>query len=326
MPVGIDWAIMLLGNDGLPIPGHTWWTTFFGDRLGNVVSADLDGDGAVEIVGSGVQTLHGLRAAGGFLFEDTFSPEVWLHEPILGNFDSDPELEVASGGHDPSARIFDPQEGEFSWFYSGEFTHFVSLVAGDLNGDGIDELVGISTYNAGVAEDWLHLIDGATRTELPGFPLELGIAHTPYTDLYDLDGDGDLEILVGYGGQLHALTFENTGDPVYEASWPCDRGNTARNGDFHWNRGPRPHFTRGDTNHDADFDLADVLVLARVLFGLEESECRSSLDLNADGRLDLADLVQSSRFQFLGEAEPEWPYPECDSIPRTPDCKVWSCP
>ena len=102
-----------------------------------------------------------------------------------------------------------------SWTNHTGLGQIGSPAVADLDGDGRDEVVlatvGGSGGLPGRLEAWRH--DG---TDLPGFPVDLtsGSVRTPA--LADLDGDGDLEILVATNTGLRV--HEHSGAPV--AGWP----------------------------------------------------------------------------------------------------------
>lgn len=108
---------------------------------------DLDGDGALELAcvagtssSGSTQRLVVLDAA--TLAKRWEGPELALGSSIaIGNVDADPALElVAAGGY-----VFDGATGANEWSYGQAFGSAVAT--GDLDGDGIEEIVGMDSWN-----------------------------------------------------------------------------------------------------------------------------------------------------------------------------------
>ena len=70
---------------------------------------------------------------------------------------------------------------------------------------------------------------------------------------------------------------------------------------------PPAEFLRGDANADGNFDLADVIETLDFIFLGEPVSCRVALDSNDDELVDIADAVFSLATLFAGGAEPTPP-------------------
>ncbi len=132
----------------------------------------------------------------------------------------------------------------------GDTVAFTEPVTGDLNGDGIDEIVvgdsrgyvhaltvrsvtidGISklcearTFSAGPEADEN---DNNLFTELAGWPIEIGTLADDELSLADFDGDGHLEVLVfGPINRLYAINYNGTFDTSYPVQVPGEDRFTA---------------------------------------------------------------------------------------------------
>ncbi|MHB2155074.1 S8 family serine peptidase [Calditrichota bacterium GD2] len=131
------------------------------------VIADLDLDGQKEIITVNRRGI--LRVVG---FDGKIKKEFKLDEPVygdlvVGNFDADPELEMAFGTMHRNIHIFNLDSTQINGFPRA-MSSLVNLggAVADLNGDGMDDLV-IGTFDGK-----LHVIL-SNGDSLPGFPVNL---------------------------------------------------------------------------------------------------------------------------------------------------------
>ena len=84
-----------------------------------------------------------------------------------------------------------------------------------------------------------------------------------------------------------------------------------------------PVFVRGDLNANGTLDVADVVFGLTSLFvlGSDPPGCLDSADINDDGLFNIADMVALLSHLFVvGSPPPSSPFPECGQDP-TPDAK-----
>jgi hypothetical protein len=80
-----------------------------------------------------------------------------------------------------------------------------------------------------------------------------------------------------------------------------------------------PYFSRGDTNGDGGFDIADAINLLTYLFGSGSVSCLSACDGNDDGGVDVADAITILAALFGGGELPPTPGPGRCGLDPTPD-------
>lgn len=162
--------------------------------LGDVAVADLDGDGAKEIVttdGSGV-----------FVY-DAGSGQLKWHVSsgggssiAVGNVDTDPALEIVTTSYGGKGYVLNGLTGSVKWEYINSFGAKVRL--GDLDGDGMQEIIGMSSWYK------ITIFDADLKSPAWEIATSLDIGTA---EVIDTDGDGIPEIVYGDGqwGKVHAV-------------------------------------------------------------------------------------------------------------------------
>jgi len=188
-----------------------------------VVAADIDGDGALDIVGGHTTTDSSPNPSGIAWWANTAGDgSVWtatdidtgsFATPFVADVDGDGDMDVL--GADPSGN------GTISWWentagngsawtthlVAGSFGGATSVFAGDIDGDGDTDILG----SAGTADDiawWENTAGDGSAWTKHNVETSFDGASAVYGS--DLDGDGDLDILASARNDDEIAWWQNT--------------------------------------------------------------------------------------------------------------------
>ncbi|MFH1690622.1 MAG: C25 family cysteine peptidase [Candidatus Eisenbacteria bacterium] len=188
---------------------HGFWL------YGSTAAADLDGDGALELIqpatNDSVYAFHadGSRVEGWPVCVEARA----MCSPAVGDVDGDGELEVAVGANSSKFWLFEADGTVMDGWpknlpTSGDFPP--SPVLADIAGDDCLEVILAGRTGWVLAVDYLG-------NDLSGWPKNLGEYTSSSPAVADLDGDPEMEIVLGSdSGKIYA--FDSDGEIL--AGWP----------------------------------------------------------------------------------------------------------
>lgn len=170
---------------------------------GTVAVGDLDGDGIPELVSSGNFGVAAYKRDGKILWEQKIvNTEGFKHLfSALSDLDGDGALDVVQPGNH-GLYAFNGRDGSEIWrYYSNGGVSVTSVAAGDLDGDGRDEIL------FGSNDGYLRALNGEDGSLSWGIYLGCQMSEPV---LADVDNDGELEILITANGYLYGLDKNHT--------------------------------------------------------------------------------------------------------------------
>jgi len=212
--------VRVFDSVGLPVSGFFAYDKKFTGGV-NVAAGDVDGDGKDEIItgaGAGggphirVFDLFGQPKAGFFAYDKKFTGGVNV---AAGDVDGDgkDEIIVGSGaGGGPHVQVFDlfgqPKAGFFA--YDKKFTGGVNVAAGDVDGDGKDEIITGAGAGGG---PHIRVFDGKGGLKFHFFAFNKDFLGGVNVAAGDVDGDGKDEIMVSVAS--NASSYIRVFDPEF---------------------------------------------------------------------------------------------------------------
>lgn len=213
------------------------------DTVDSITVGDSDLDGVEELIVAEASTFDDVFSLNPMTLVEGWSyrlPETGADTVTLADFDQDGAMEVlwVRGNFSTAADVMivmDPSNQSVEWESLALEGPFASPEMGDLDGDGIDEIVSIS-FGSGShdAPRIMVLEQTGQRTHVSPETMR-GYGHQGAYDvhLHDFDGDGDLEILVGgnvnYSGIMEIYDYYPGG--VFNLVW--DNSVLANSVSFH---------------------------------------------------------------------------------------------
>lgn len=176
--------------------------------------ADLDGDGASEIIGA-ADTIFVLRGSDGALLwsRDPDGGRVWPGVAVA-DIDSDGDLEIITAHGDGYLHVMD-HTGKAIWSRRPVDNELRGLAISDIDGDQMQEIM-VTGAVYGKVNTWVYEPDGTLRGGWPQLSNDSGYAYGVFNDnmaVGDVNGDGVVELIIP--SDVHYIcAYTPNGEPI----------------------------------------------------------------------------------------------------------------
>jgi len=227
----LDFNVLLTTRADIDIPYQQGWPRYAGVVDSSPALGDIDGDGDLEIVvGSRDEKVYAWHHDGSTV--KGWPRSTWtevISSPALGDIDGDGDLEIVVGSSWRDGKIGGKL---YVWHHNGSIVEgwpkeagsydgFSTPALGDIDRDGdLEIVVGENSIGSGISRIYAWHHDGSI---VEGWPVIIGDYVNVYSSpaLGDIDGDGDIEIVVGsLDGNVYV--WHHNGSNV--TGWPKKTG------------------------------------------------------------------------------------------------------
>ena len=106
-----------------------------------------------------------------------------------------------------------------------------------------------------------------------------------------MDGDNDLEIIIGTAQNLSVIDLKYTTYSDNSSYWNTYQGDSMRSGVYIYSGG---NIVLGDLNEDSLIDVLDIVIVINIIIGNEIPNTNQLIsgDINTDNTIDVLDIVQ----------------------------------
>jgi hypothetical protein len=149
------------------------------------------------------------------------------------------------------------------------------IVFADLNLDSSPEIIAVND----IGEVHVLNLDGSYYQN---FPINYQFPFSSAPLIYDVDRDGDLEIIAGTTNAIISIDIKESGSA--EDYWSIFGNGYNRNSLFEYNR----NCLLGDINQDMQINVVDIISIVNIIL---ESNYNILGDVNQDNNLNVSDIV-----------------------------------
>ncbi len=278
-----DDNIYLIYDNGEVAPGFPYVSN---DKLqAEPTIIDVDGEKII-FIGSNDNNLYAINSDGSLKFKIETQDKVQSSPSVL---DYNNEIYIVFGSNDNFIYIVDFNGNMLpGWPVLVNGSIGGSVVSSDLNNNGEPEIIAVTDMGEIIA---LHL-DG---TSVSYFPIINNFPSSSSPMVIDLDGDNDLEVIGGSGGNLFVIDIKDFG--TSDNYWNLYKGNVERNGcRFYISNDGECSVDMGDLTGDGDINILDLVQLSYYILDFSVPSFVCASDFNGDNSINILDLVQISNF------------------------------
>ena len=249
---------------------------------------DLEGDGIVDIVSTtwgnniwAVDASGNVKSGFPYSTADKFNCP-----PSIADLDGDGDMEIIAGDDDGFLYLLHHDGSEMGVHsFGGDIRGGIAI--GDISGNGNPDLV------FGGYDQFVHVLDPMTGTEVDGWPIDVNWNIVSAPALADVDNDGQEEIIVAHRGAV-IFVFENDGSTF--GSFPISLGGAIESSP-----------SVQDLDNDGDYEI-----LVGSSQGLKVIDIKSPLGEKATwnvhrGNLERSGYYDASLLSIVNDEQPSLP-------------------
>ena len=188
--------------------------------ISSIRNIDVDGDGDLDVVtsthGTGIIEWHENNGAGGFTSTHAIFDGAYAYDATGADLDGDGDMDLIGLMHDGGELLWFRNDGNqnfSSQIHLGSNQSFAAAVTtGDFNGDGFIDIASTG-HNSGSVKIMTN--DGAGNFTPTLVNVGSSDALSPGLESIDLDGDGDLDLLVSDRAGDKVYFLDNNGSGTY---------------------------------------------------------------------------------------------------------------
>lgn len=308
--------------------GGQLWSYQLQDAVRSMTVGDINNDGTTDVIAGasyhGSQTpdgdIHAINGETGLALW-VYPVNATITSLAVGNFDGDAYGDVAAGSFDDNVYAIRGSDGGLLWNRDIGSLWINDVAAGDVDGDGTDDVAYAHEYLAGFT-NYFGVLDGNNS----GTPLwELTTAHVVVsTMIHDIDDDGTLEAVFSTIDDLDQGWLYVRNGATGELEWQYNLGGIDHtNGNitlfaYDIDESDDPELVVGNYLGWYEIlifegDAASVLITSEPMDGFPEDLAFG--DVTGDGALEIV-AATYDRVQVLGAADGKklWYYSVAGSI------------
>ena len=229
-----------------------------------------------QIIASSKNIIYGLDKFGDINFQTEFNEDLSTSPSVLV---SQSEVKIFLGSENGDIYWLD-NNGESHFFKNINSEVIGEIVFSDLDNDLIPDLIAVNDLGE------IHVLN-INGEYYQNFPLDYNFPFSSAPLIYDLDNDGDLEIIAGTTNSIVAVDVKNLG--TTDNYWSIFSNGFQRSSCFEYSS----NCITGDVNQDYVINVLDVVSLVNIIFYNDSitSNVLCVSDINNDNFVNVQDII-----------------------------------